>query len=323
MKQVVSFLVLSVVLGMPCMADAHAQGYPVKPVRVVIPHGVGGSNDIVGRIVFARVSDVLGQQFVMENRVGAGSTIGEAHVASQPADGYTVMVHSTTIVANAYVHKGLSYDPKTAFAAITPLAAQVGILGIHPSLPVKSVKELIALARARPGQISYASAGSGSYTHMAGAYLNGMAGTKMLHIPYKGGTAAAIGMVTGEAQVYIATYALFKPFMDRKQVRLLGVVSDTRIRALPQLPTISEDGVPGYDFAAWVGVFVRAGTPRNLIDILHSALAKVMDMPDVQKRFDDLLLDPMFMIPEQFEKRIRADHVKYEKAVALANARVE
>jgi len=323
MNQTVSLLAFATAVGMVGAAGIQAQAYPAKPVRVVIPHGPGGSNDIVGRIVFTKMSEVVGQQFVIENRVGAGSTIGEAYVASQPADGYTVMVHSTTIVANAYVHKNLSYDVKTAFAAVTPLAAQVGILGVHPSLPVTSVKELMALARARPGQISYASAGSGSYTHMAGALLNGMAGTKMLHIPYKGGTAAAVGMVTGEAQVYIATYALFKPFLDRKQVRLLGVVSDTRIKALPHLPTISEDGVPGYDFAAWVGVFVRSGTPRNMIATLHSSLAKAMDAPEVQKRFNDLLLEPMFMTPEQFEKRIQADHVRYEKAAALANAKVD
>lgn len=300
-----------------------AQTYPVKPVRVVIPHAPGGTNDIAGRIVFQKMTEQAGQQFIMENRVGAGSVIGETFVASAPPDGYTIMVHSTTIVANVFVHKNLPYDSRKVFVGVTPLAAQVGILGVHPSLPAKSIKELLALAKARPGGVAYASAGSGSYTHMAMAYFNSMAGTNMLHIPYKGGTPAAVGLASGEAQVYVASYALYRPFIERKQVRLLGVVSTSRIKALPELPTISEAGVPGYDFASWVGVFVPTGTPKPVIDALHAAIGKAMETTDVQGKFDSLLLDPMFMKPEQFAKRLQADFAKYEKISALTQAKVD
>jgi len=312
------FLTVLLSSGIVC-----AQTYPVKPVRVIIPHGPGGTNDIAGRIVFQKMAEQLGQQFLMENRVGAGSVIGETYFATLPSDGYSLMVHSTTIVANAFLRKNLPYDSRKDFVGVTPLAAQVGILGVHPSLPVKSIKELVSLAKAKPGDVAYASAGGGSYTHMAMAYFNSMAGTEMLHIPFKGGGAAALGLASGEAQVYVASYATYRPFIQRNQVRLLGAVSTSRIKALPELPTISEAGVPGYDFASWVGVFVPAGTPKPIIDALHAAIGKAMGTDEVQKRFDTLLLEPMYMSPEQFAKRLQADFAKYEKITALTKAAID
>jgi len=296
---------------------AGAQSYPVKPVRVVIPHGPGGTNDIAGRIVFQKMSEQMGQQFLVENRVGAGSVIGETHFATVPPDGYAVMVHSTTLVSNAVMNRNLPYDSRKVFLGVTPLAAQIGIVGVHPSLPARSVKELVGLARARPGAVAYASAGNGSYTHMAMAYFNSLAGTQMLHVPFKGGGAAAIGLASGEAQVYVASYATYRPFIDRKQVRLLGVVSTERLKSLPDLPTVSEAGVPGYDFSSWVGVFVPAGTPRPIIDTLHAAIGKALESPDVQKRFESLVLEPLYSTPEQFAKRLQADYAKYEKISKL------
>jgi len=174
------FLVALLSAGIVC-----AQTYPERSVRVVIPHGPGGTNDIAGRIVFQKMTEQLRQQFVVENRVGAGSVIGETYFATVPPDGYTLMVHSTTIVANAVGRKNLPYDSRKAFVGVSPLAAQIGILGVHPSLPVRSIKELVDLAKAKPGDVAYASAGNGSYTHMAMAYFNSMAGTSMLHVPFK------------------------------------------------------------------------------------------------------------------------------------------
>jgi len=296
-----------------------AQSYPAKPVRVVIPHGPGGTNDIAGRIVFQKMSELMGQQFVVENRVGAGSVIGETHFATVPPDGYALMVHSTTLVSNAVANRNLPYDSRKVFVGVTPLAAQIGIVGVHPSLPVRSIKELVSLAKAKPGAIAYASAGNGSYTHMAMAYFNSLAGTNMLHVPFKGGGTAAIGLASGEAQVYVASYATYRPFIERKQVRLLGVVSTERLKSLPDLPTVSEAGVPGYDFSSWVGVFVPAGTPRSIIDTLHAAIGKTLESPDVQKRFEALALEPMYSTPEQFAKRLLGDYAKYEKISKLVS----
>lgn len=300
-----------------------AQGYPSKPVRVIIPHAAGGPNDIAGRIVFQKMSELLGQQFVIETRPGAGSTIGTALVAKSPPDGYTIMVHSTTHIASAHLYKKLPYDTLKDFIGVTPIAQQVGILGVHPSLPAKSVKELIALAKARPNDITYASAGSGSYVHLAMSLFNTMAGIKMTHVPYKGGGLGGIGLAAGEVQVMIATYALFSPFLPRKQIRLIGVTSDTRIKLLPDLPTIAEAGVPGYEFAAWVGVLTPAGVPRPIIDTLHASLKKSLSDPDVEKRLGDLALDPMFMSPEDFARRLKSDYDKYAKVVAQSGAKVE
>lgn len=314
-------LVLVVVLFPPLMAMA--QAYPAKPVRVVIPHAPGGPNDIAGRIVFQKMSELLGQQFVVETRPGAGSTIGTAFVAKSAPDGYTIMVHSTTHIASAHLYKKLPYDTLKDFIGVTPIAAQIGILGVHPSLPVKSVKELVALAKARPDDIAYASAGSGSYVHLAMSLFSSMAGIKMMHVPYKGGGPAGVGLAAGEAQVMIATYALFSPFIARKQIRLLGVTSDTRIKLLPELPTIAEAAVPGYEFAAWVGVLTPAGVPRPIIETLHAALKKALDDPDVEKKLSDLALDPMFMTPERFAQRLKSDYDKYAKVVALSGAKVE
>jgi len=302
---------------------AIAQSYPTKPVRVVIPHGPGGPNDIAGRIVSQKLSELLGQQFVVENRPGAGSTIGTAHVAKSAPDGYTVMVHSATHIASAHLYKNLSYDTLKDFIGVTPIAAQVGILGVHPSLPARSVKELVTLAKARPNQITFGTGGSGSYVHLAMALFNSMAGTKMLHVPYKAASSAGIALASGEVEVMVATYALFNPFVARKQVRLLGVVSDKRIRLLPDLPTISEAGIPGYEFAAWVGIFTPMGVPTPIIQTLHAAIRKALDDPTVDKRLTDLALDPMFMTPEQFARRLKADYDKYAKVVALAGAEVK
>jgi tripartite-type tricarboxylate transporter receptor subunit TctC len=307
-------VILSAVL---LCAAAGAQPYPVKPVRVVIPHGPGGTNDIAGRIVFQKMSEQMGQQFLVENRVGAGSVIGETHFATLPPDGYAVMVHSTTLVSNAVMNRNLPYDSRKVFVGVTPLAAQIGIVGVHPLLPARSIKELVNLARTRPGAVAYASAGNGSYTHMAMAYFNSLAGTQMLHVPFKGGGAAAIGLASGEAQVYVASYATYRPFIDRRQVRLLGVVSSERLKSLPELPTVAEAGVPGYDFSSWVGVFVPAGTPRPVIDTLHTAIGKALDSPEVQKRFESLVLEPLYSTPDQFARRLQADYAKYEKISKL------
>ena len=299
-----------------------AQAYPSKAVRVVVVFPPGGSNDVTGRIVFGKMPELMGQRFVIENRGGAGGTIGSELVARSPADGYTVMVQSTTHIANAHLYKKLPYDVLKDFIGVTTLARQVGVLVVHPSMPVKSVKELVMLAKLRPGQISYAASGNGSYAHMAMALFVAMSGTRMLTVQYKGAGPGNIALIAGETQAMLTTLGSIGHAIKAGQVRALGVSSDTRSVQFPNIPTIAES-VPGYEFTGWVGCFVPAGTPKAIVDTLNAALKKALELPDVASRLTDLTLDPMYMTPEQFAQRLQADYVKYDKVVKISGAKIE
>jgi tripartite-type tricarboxylate transporter receptor subunit TctC len=285
-----------------------AQVYPSKPVRVVITWPPGGANDIVGRIVFQKMSEQLGQQFVIDNRGGASGTIGSDLVAKSPPDGYTVMVQSATHVANPHLYKKLPYDTLRDFTGVTPLALQVGILVVHPSLPAKSVKAFVALGRARPDQIVYGSSGNGSFVHLAMALLNSMTGTRMVHVPFKGGGPSVIALVSGELQAMTATVGSVFTHIQSQRLRPLGITSDRRASQLPDVPTIAEAGVPGYEFTAWIGAFVAAGTPKPIVDKLNAELKKTLAHPEVSKIMSSQTLDPLHMAPEQFERRLKSDY---------------
>jgi tripartite-type tricarboxylate transporter receptor subunit TctC len=302
--------------------SACAQPYPSKLIRVVVPWP-GGSNDAAGRIVFQKIAETIGQPVVIENRAGASGTIGAGFVAKSAPDGYTVMVTSASHVANAHLYKNLPFDALKDFIGITPLSVQVGILIVHPSLPAKSVKELIALAKARPDQILYGSSGSGSFLHLTMAHMNVMTGTRMTHVPYKGGDAAGVAVVAGELQAMIATMPIVRPHLPGNRVRVLAVTSDTRIKQLPDIPTLAEAGVPGYEFTAWVAAFVPAGTPRTIVDRLSAEIKKALDNPDVATRFNNIAFDPMYMTPEQFAVRLKSDSDKYAKLIALTGVKVD
>jgi len=304
------------------MSSAFAQTYPAKPVRVIIVFPPGGSNDIVGRIVFQKMSEQLGQQFVIENRGGAAGIVGTAVVATSPADGYTLMVQSTTHVANAHLYKKLPYDTLGDFIGVTPMARQVGILVVHPSMPVKSVKEFIALAKRRPNDIIYGSAGSGSFVHLTMALLNSMTGTTMVHVPYKGGGPLSIAILAGEIQTYIATIGSLLPHIQSKRVRPLGVTSDKRTVQFPDVPSIAET-VIGYELTAWIATFTPAGVPKPIVDKLNAELKKALADPDVASKLTAQTLDPMHMTPEQFAQRLKSDFEKYEKLVKLTGAKLE
>lgn len=300
-----------------------AQVYPAKPVRVVIPWPPGGANDIVGRIVFQKMSEQLGQQFVIDNRGGASGTIGSDLVAKGPPDGYTVMVQSATHVANPHLYKKLPYDTLRDFTGVTPLALQVGILVVHPSLPAKSVKEFVALGRARPDQIVYGSSGNGSFVHLAMALLNSMTSTRMVHVPFKGGGPSVIALVSGEIQAMTATVGSVFTHIQSQRLRPLGITSDRRASQFPDVPTIAEAGVPGYEFTAWIGAFVAAGTPKPIVDRLNAEFKKTVAHPEVAKIMSSQTLDPMHMTPEQFERRLKSDYEKYEKVIRLTGAKID
>jgi tripartite-type tricarboxylate transporter receptor subunit TctC len=317
-----SALVLGALIACACSA-AFAQAYPAKPVRVVVPWPPGGSNDIVGRVVAQKLTEITGQQFIIDNRGGASGIIGSEGVAKSPPDGYTIMVHSATHVANPHLYKKVPYDTMKDFVGIAPLSAQIGMLAVHPSLPVKTTKDLIALAKARPGQIIYGSSGSGSFVHLTMALLNVMTGTKMIHIPYKGGGPATVAIASGETQAMIATIGSLIPSLSSGRVRAIAVTSDKRVAAYPDVPTIAESGVPGYEFTAWIGALGPAGLPKPIVDKLNADMQKVLRMPDVAKTLNSQTLEPMFMTPEQFAQRLKSDYDKYEKVIRVSGAKVE
>ena len=290
---------------------ALAQNYPSKPVRVIIPWPTGGLTDIAGRLVFAKVGEQTGQQFIIDNRPGATGTIGAEAVARSAPDGYTLMVHSASHISNPYTYPKLGYDTFRDFTAVGFLVAQTGLLAIHPSLPVKTTKDLVALARQKPDQILYATSGAGSFSHMAIALLGSMTNTKMLHVPYKGGGPATTAVVSGEAQLIAGTPAALSTQLQSNRLRLLAVTSDTRLKAFPDAPTVAESGVPGYEYRGWVAVLGPAGLPRPIVDRLNAEIKKVLDRPD--NKLGEL--EPWHMTPEQAQTRIRADYEKHGKLV--------
>jgi len=273
--------------------------------------------------VFQKMSEQLGQQFVIENRGGASGVIGSELVAKSPPDGYTVMVQSATHVANPHLFKKVPYDTLKDFTGITPLARQVGMIVVHPSLPASSIRDFIALARARPDQIVYASSGSGSFVHLAMALLNSMTGTRMIHVPYKGGAPAAVAIVSGEVQAMAATIGSVIPHLEAKRLRALAVTSEQRVSQYPNVPTVAEGGVKGYEFTAWIGAFGPGGLPRPILDRLNGELKKALAAPDVAKTLSSQTLDPLPMTPEQFEQRLKSDYAKYEKLIRMTGAKVD
>ena len=299
-----------------------AQPYPSKPVRVVIVFAPGGATDVVGRLVFQKVGEQLNQQFVIDNRAGAGGTIGAALVAKSAPDGYTVMVYSATILANAHLYRSLPYHVLRDFIGITPVARLVGMLAVHPSMPVRTTKELIALAKARPGEISYGTAGAGAFQHLSTSLFASMAGVNMVHVPYKGGGPAAVAMIGGEIQVMLTPASEVYPYIKSKRVRPIAVSSDKRTTQFPELPTIGET-VKGFEFTSWMGTFVPAGTPKPIVDRLNAEVKKAVADPDVAAKLSVQTLDPMHMTPEEFARLLKSEYDKYEHVVKLSGARME
>jgi len=300
---------------------AQAQTWPAKTVRVVTPWPAGGLTDIAGRIVFQKISENLGQQFVVDNRGGATGTIGAEIVARAPADGYTLMVNSMTHLGNPYIYKKLPYDTIGDFAPVGIMVAQTGLLVVHPSLPVKTVKELVALARAKPGEILYSSTGSGGFADLSVVLLTSMTNTKMTQVNYKGGGPAAGALLAGETQVLVSSPAAATQQLAAKRIRLLAVTSDTRLTAFPDAPTIAEAGVPGYEYRGWVGVFAPTGTPKPIIDKLNTEIKKAIDSPELKKRLEEF--EPWTMSPQAMAARIQSDYEKYGRLMKLVGSKLD
>lgn len=316
-------LLFAVTTALVLAPAALAQNYPVKPVRVLVPWPPGGANDIVARVVAQKLSESTKQQFVVDNRGGAAGTIGSEVFAKMDPDGYSIMIHSATHVANPHLYRKLPYDTLNDFIGVTALARQVGVLVVHPSLPANSIKEFIAIARSRPNQISYSSSGNGSFVHLSMALVASMSNVKMNHIPYKGGGPASMALVSGETQAMLATIGSVLTQLSAKRLRGLAVSSDERVKQLPQLPTIAEAGVPGYEFTAWIGAFVPARTPSAVVNRLNAELLKTLADPAVMENLSSQTLDPMPMSPEAFAKRLKADYEKYGRVIKETGARID
>jgi tripartite-type tricarboxylate transporter receptor subunit TctC len=302
--------------------SGQASPYPAKPVRVVVVFPAGGATDVVARFVFQKMSEQLNQQFMIDNRGGAGGVIGAEVVAKSPPDGYTIMVYSQTLVANAHLYQKLPYDPLKDFIGIAPLTRLVNMLAVHPALPVRTTKDFIDLAKARPGELLYGSAGIGAGQHLSMSVLANMAGVKMNHVPFKGGTLAVLAMIGGEIQSILTPVAEVYPHLKTGRVRPIAVSSPQRTTQFPQIPAIGET-VKGYDWTSWFGAFAPAGTPRPIVDKLNAELKKAVADPDVAAKLSAQTLDPMHSSPEEFAKLIQSDYDRLRQVVKMSGARIE
>ena len=297
-----------------------AQNYPVKPVRIVVPTAPGGGTDLIGRLLAQNLSSQLGQQFMVDNRGGAGTTIGTAAVAKSPADGYTLLLTHSSLAFNATYYNKLPYDTLKDFAPVSLVAEQPFLFAVHPSLPVKTVAQLITLAKKNPGQIAYSSGGAGSGPFMGAELFKQQAQVNILHVPYKGAGPAFTDLMGGQVQMMIATLSLGMPHAISGRVRALGVTSAKRLGATPQLPTVAESGLPGFEFSAWYGVLAPAGTPAAVMTRLHQAVGKAMTAPETREKFEDGLI-PLSSTSDEFAAYLKQEVIKWGNVVKASGVK--
>lgn len=309
---------------MGCMQQVYAQNYPSRTVRLLVPFSAGGAADVPARILMQRLSESMGQQIVVENRPGAGSTIGAEAAAKAPPDGYTLFMISNTHFVAAGLYKKLAYDPLNDFSPVSQITSAPNILLVHPSLPVKTVKDLIALAKAQPGKVDYASSGNGSTQHLTGALFTKMAGINMTHIPYRGSGPVTADLLAGQVTVGFPGISGMMQHIKTGKLRPLGVSGTRRSPELPNLPTIAEAGVPGYALEAWFGIAAPKGLNRDVQTKLHGELLKVLRNAAVQKSMTVLGQDIAYQdAPEKFFDFMKVEAPKWAKVVRDAGAQVQ
>lgn len=304
-------------------ASVFAQGYPAKAVRVVVPYAPGGGSDVISRILGQRMSESLGRQFVIDNRAGANGIIGTEMVVQAPADGYTLLYVSSPHAVNPSLYRNLPYDTLKDLTPISEIAIASSILVVHPSLPVRSVPELVALAKARPGQIDYASGGSGGSPHLATELFKKMAGINLTHVPYRGAGPALTNVLAGQVQVMFANSAPALPHIRAARLRALGISSTKRSAVAPEIPTIAESGVPGFEAVTIFGLVAPANTPRAIIELLNAEVHKAMRVPGVGESMKTLGADVVLTTPEGFGSIVESEIKRWGELVRVLKLQIE
>ncbi|MBI3053360.1 MAG: tripartite tricarboxylate transporter substrate binding protein [Betaproteobacteria bacterium] len=306
-----------------CFA-AWAQEYPVKAIRFIAPNLPGGPTDILARLIGQKLAESFGQPVVIENRAGAGGNIGTEAAAKSPPDGYTLVTgNNATFGANVSLYKHLAFDPVKDFAPIVLVGTQPNILVVHPSLPVTSVKQLIALAKARPGELNYAGSGMGAVAHLAAELFKTMAQVNIVHIPYKSAAPALIDVIAGQNQLMFATSLSVQPHIKSEKLRALAVTTANRSRLMPELPTIAEAGVPGFAAMTWHGVLTTGGTPPAIVNKLNAEINRILQLPDVRERLGALGAEIIGGTPQEFADHIQREIPKWAKVIKDAGVRLE
>lgn len=304
------------------MASAQ-EGFPSRPIRVVSPFPAGGSVDLVARMIAAKLPEFIGQQVVVENRSGASGNIGTEAVARAAPDGYVLLANTIPFVANAFLYAKLPYDPLNDFVPVMQISASPSMLAVHPSLPVRSVKELLALARSRPGQLNYGSAGPATNPHIAGELFNLLGKVNIQAVHFKGGGPAIVAAISGEVGIVFTNFAETSEFAKSGRLRALGVSGGKRMPTMPDVPTIAEAGVPGYEFSTWHGLWAPKNTPRPIVALLNDRLRKTLTAPDMQKRFQDRGLDVIASTPEEFAAHVQSEYKKWGRVIRERGMKAE
>jgi tripartite-type tricarboxylate transporter receptor subunit TctC len=315
-------LALSACAVVSVSGAALAQAWPNKPITIIVPFPAGGTTDLITRPIAQKLSEVLKQPVVVENRGGAGGTLGAGAVARAAPDGYTFLVGAIHHTIATSLYKKLPYDFEKDLMPITVLAFVPNIVVVHPSVPVKTIPELIALAKSKPGGVTYGSAGSGTSHHMAAEMFKSMANVDMQHVPYKGGAPMMQDLVGGQINVAFETAASATPQIKAGKVNAIAITTDKRSAAMPQLPTVAES-LPGYEIVTWYGLLAPAGTPKEIVTRMQTEVAKILQTQDMKERIAAISSEPGGITPEEFAKLIRADTVKMTKAVKDSGATVE
>jgi tripartite-type tricarboxylate transporter receptor subunit TctC len=318
------FSVCASLLACALTAAAHAQTFPTKPVRMIVPFPPGGTTDILARVAAQKLSEALGQQVIVDNRPGAGGNIGTELVAKAPPDGYTLLTDpGSTLTINPSLFTKLPFDPLKDFAPVTIMAAVPNLLVVHPSLPVRNVKELIALAKARPDQLSYASTGAGQSTHLSMELFKSMARVKITHVPYKGSAPAITDLLGGHVLLMFDNMPSALPHAKAGKLRGIAVSTAKRSPVTPDIPTVAESGLPGFEVSVWFGVLATAGTPRDIVERLNRVLVKALQSADVRERLSSQGAEPIGNTPDEFTAQMKRDLVKWAKVVKDADIKLD
>ncbi|WP_239024314.1 tripartite tricarboxylate transporter substrate binding protein [Ramlibacter humi] len=315
-------------LALPALAQqaaspAAGQAWPTKPVKVIVPYAAGGPADVYARFLAQRLGDQLGQPFVVDNRTGAGAVIGTDAAAKSPADGYTLLVMSNTHTVNETLVPNKPYNLMRDFAPVAPINSSDLLLVAHPSLGVATVQQLVKLAKEKPGKLNYASSGTGTPYHMAGELFKAMSGTSIVHVPYKGSSAARTDVIGGQVDLMFDAVTTMAEHAKSGKVKAIATTGKKRSAVLPDVPTVDESGVPGYEATIWLGVLAPKGTPAAIVTKLNEAITKIVSAPDVQKAWEQQGAVPMTMTPAQFEKYMQDDIAKWAKVIQSANIKAD